>query len=218
MRQYLIVVLLSLGLVACNSSNEDQEQKDTPSKVELAPSLDIGTYTVSIETDQELPMTGKYYSGIDGNKLLVFNDEQDRASIIITYDAKNQMWYTNQADKVTTIKHFDHVEEITGQKVNIASLSGTYTLSLANDVTIPLEINSQGQMASQDANCIFTGVITGNLLVNTASYHLQNNKCDAMKNNTKGYLIVDEDYGPASFRLISDMTNSQDAWAFSSKS
>ena len=214
MKRYLVVLLLSLGLTACNDSNENQDQKDTSSKVEFAPNLEPGTYTVSIETDQELPMAGKYYSGTDGNKLLVINNEQERASIIITYDAQNQTWHSNQTNKTASIK-FDHVEKIADQKLDIALLNGSYTLSLASDVTIPLEINAQGQMVSQDANCAFTGIISANQMANTASYQLQENKCDAMKNNTKGYLVVDEDFVPASFRLVSDMSDSQDVWAFS---
>ncbi|HDI1583878.1 hypothetical protein AAFZ78_13150, partial [Acinetobacter baumannii] len=46
------------------------------------------------------------------------------------------------------------------------------------------------------------------------NYQLTNNQCDALKNNSKGYVVVDEDLEPMSFRLVSDTIASKDIWAF----
>lgn len=70
------------------------------------------------------------------------------------------------------------------------------------------------KLSRRDPNCVFTGVITESALANTANYQLTDNKCDALKNNSKGYVVVDEDLEPMSFRLVSDTVASKDIWAF----
>ena len=36
-------------------------------------------------------MAGKYYSGADGTKLLVLDDDENRAKIVMSYDAKPKL-------------------------------------------------------------------------------------------------------------------------------
>ena len=36
-------------------------------------------------------MAGKYYSGADGSKLLVLDDDENRAKIVMSYDAKQKL-------------------------------------------------------------------------------------------------------------------------------
>ena len=210
MKCCLWILLLGLGLTACNNDNKDQQE--TVEKPDLAPGLALGTYIVSVETDQELPMVGKYYSGGDGGKLLVLDDEQDRAKIVMHYDVQSKSWQSNQADKNFKVQ-FAHYEKIADQKLNLNQLMGTYTLSFADGSMIPVEVKAQGQIISKDQNCMFSGVMSESLLANTATYQLTDNKCEAMKNNVKGYVVMDQDLEPAGFRLLSDTVGSKDIWA-----
>lgn len=213
MKRYLWIPLLTIGLAACND-NDDHSQTNLPvEKPALAPSLDAGTYIVSMESGQDLPMVGKYYSGTDGEKLLVLNDEQDRAKIVMHYDVQSKSWQSNQADQNFKVQ-FSHYEKIADQKLNLSQLTGMYDFSLADGSTVPVEINAQGQMISKDQNCIFTAKVSESALANTAIYQLTDNKCNALKNNSKGYIVIDEDLQPAHFRLVSDVVASQDVWAF----
>lgn len=91
---------------------------------------------------------------------------------------------------------------------------GTYTLSFADGSMIPVEVNAHGQIISKDQNCMFSGVMSESSLVNTATYQLTDNKCEAMENNVKGHMVVDQDLEPVGFRLLSDTVGSRDIWAF----
>lgn len=209
MKRCLLVLLLGLGLAACNDNN-DQVSTEKPA---LAPSLDVGTYIISTETDEELPMAGKYYSGADGSKLLILDDDENRAKVVMSYDAKTKAWQSNQSNQAMTVE-LAHYEKIDDQKITLNQLAGTYDLSFPDGTTVNAEVNAQGQIVSKDPNCVFTGVITESALADTANYQLTDNKCDALKNNSKGYVIVDEDLEPMSFRLVSDTVASKDIWAF----
>ncbi|OEC91703.1 hypothetical protein [Acinetobacter sp. YK3] len=214
MQRCLWVFLLGLALSACHDDNNDrQEQPAEKSEPVLA--LAVGTYSVSIESDQELPTVGKYYSGTDGTKLVVLNDEQDRAQIVMHYDVATKIWHSNQSDKNLKLE-FAHYEKIDDQKLSLNELVGSYTLSLADGSSIPVEVKAQGQMISLDQNCSFTAKISESSLANTASYQFTENKCAALKNNEKGYVVVDQDLEPAAFRLLSDTVDSNDLWAFPS--
>ncbi|RKG34804.1 hypothetical protein D7V21_05475 [Acinetobacter guerrae] len=210
MKHYWVVLLLTFGLAACNDDNKDQQNTDITQN--LAPDLSQGTYSVSLETSNELPMTGKYYSGSDGNRLLIMNNDEDRAAIVMSYDAKSKTWQTNQNSPVPI--NFAHIDQITDQAVDIGSLAENYILSFPSDQSIQLEITSSGEIHSKEKNCSFAGTITKSQMNNVINYQIQNNTCDVLKNNTKGYLVIDEDLSPASFRLVSSIAGSQDGWAF----
>ncbi|KHF77667.1 hypothetical protein PJ15_0722 [Acinetobacter sp. neg1] len=214
MQRCLWVLLLGFALSACHDDNNDRQEQPAE-KSEPVPALAVGTYSVSIETDQELPTVGKYYSGTDGTKLVVLNDEQDRAQIVMHYDVATKTWYSNQSDKNLKLE-FAHYEKIADQKLSLNELVGSYTLSLADGSSIPVEVKAQGQMISLDQNCSFTAKISENSLANAASYQFTENKCAALKNNEKGYVVVDPDLEPAAFRLLSDTVDSKDLWAFPS--
>lgn len=104
--------------------------------------------------------------------------------------------------------------KIADQKLLLNQLVGTYDLSFPDGTTVNAEVSAQGKIVSKDPNCVFTGVITESALANTANYQLTDNKCDALKNNSKGYVVIDEDLEPMSFRLVSDTVASKDIWAF----
>ncbi|MPW43286.1 hypothetical protein [Acinetobacter guerrae] len=210
MKHYWVVLLLTFGLAACNNDNKDQQNTNITQN--LAPDLSQGTYSVSLETSNELPMTGKYYSGSDGNRLLIMNNDEDRAAIVMSYDAKSKTWQTNQSSPVPI--NFAHIDQITDQAVDIGSLAENYILSFPSDQSIQLEITSNGEIHSKEKNCSFAGTIIKSQMNNVINYQIQNNTCDVLKNNTKGYLVIDEDLSPASFRLVSSIAGSQDGWAF----
>ncbi|RPE31624.1 hypothetical protein EC846_1091 [Acinetobacter sp. BIGb0102] len=214
MQRCLWILLLGLALSACHDDNNDRQEQPAE-KSEPVPALAVGTYSVSIETDQELPTVGKYYSGTDGTKLVVLNDEQDRAQIVMHYDVATKTWHSNQSDKNLKLE-FAHYEKIADQKLSLNELVGSYTLSLADGSSIPVEVKAQGQMISLDQNCSFTAKISESSLANTASFQFTENKCAALKNNEKGYVVVDQDLEPAAFRLLSDTVDSKDLWAFPS--
>jgi len=214
MQRCLWILVLGLALSACHDGN-NARQEQPAEKPEPVPALAVGTYSVSIETDQELPIVGKYYSGADGSKLVVLNDEQDRAQIVMHYDISTKTWHSNQSDKNLKLE-FSHYEKIADQKLSLNELVGSYTLSLADGSSIPVEVKAQGQMISLDQNCSFTAKISESALANTANYQFTENKCAALKHNEKGYVVVDQDLEPAAFRLLSDTVDSKDLWAFPS--
>lgn len=214
MQRGVWILVLGLALSACHDDNNDRQEQPAE-KPEPVPALAVGTYSVSIETDQELPTVGKYYSGADGTKLVVLNDEQDRAQIVMQYDVSTKTWHSNQSDQNLKLE-FAHYEKIADQKLSLNELVGSYTLSLADGSSIPVEVKAQGQMISLDQNCSFTASISESAMANTASYQFTENKCAALKNNEKGYVVVDQDLEPAGFRLLWDTVDSKDLWAFPS--
>lgn len=213
MKHCLLVLLLTLGLTACNDNDDHSQTHPIVEKPILAPSLDVGTYTVSMESGQDLPIVGKYYAAPSGEKLLILNDEQDRAKIVMHYDVQSKSWQSNQADQNFKVQ-FSGYEKIADQKLNLSQLTGMYDLSFIDGSTVPVEINAQGQIISKDPNCMFTAKVSESTMANTATYQFTNNQCNALKNNTKGYIVLDEELEPAHFRLVSDANASQDIWAF----
>ena len=67
-------------------------------------------------------MAGKYYSGADGTKLLVLDDDENRAKIVMSYDAKNKTWKSNQSNQVMTVE-LAHYEKIADQKLCLINWS-----------------------------------------------------------------------------------------------
>ncbi len=120
MKRCLLVLLLGLGLAACNDNDHDDQA--STEKPALAPSLDVGTYIISTETDQELPIAGKYYSGADGTKLLVLDDDENRAKIVMSYDAKTKAWRSNQSNQAMAVE-LAHYEKIADQKLCLINWS-----------------------------------------------------------------------------------------------
>ena len=56
-------------------------------------------------------MAGKYYSGADGSKLLVLDDDENRAKIVMSYDAKTKAWRSNQSNQAMTVE-LAHYEKL----------------------------------------------------------------------------------------------------------
>lgn len=215
MQRNLWILLLGVALTACHDDHTDQPEP-VAGKPEPVPALTTGTYAVSVETGQELPTVGKYYSGADGSKLVVLNDEQDRAQRVIHYDAATRTWHSSNQSGQPPKLEFASQEKIADRQLGLNELAGSYSLSLADGRTIPVEIKGQGQINSLDQNCRFSGKISESPMANTATYQFTENSCAALKNNVKGYVVIDEDLEPAAFRLLSDTVNAQDIWAFSS--
>lgn len=213
MKYYLVILFLTLGLIACSDDKESTENtENTDKNPNIAPLLNQGSYNVSVETNDELPLAGKYYSGADGTRLLILNDEQERAAVVMSYDAQKQIWQTTQHE--ATPISFAHTDSILDQAIDIATLAGSYTLSVPDHEYIQFEINNNGAMSSKQNNCAFVGTITSSQMNNVLNYQLQNNNCTALNNNTRGFVVIDDDFKPARFRLVSSATESKDAWAF----
>lgn len=200
-RAVLVFPLLPLLLSACGSSNDS-----TPAAPE-APALKIsvtelaaGVYAVGAG-DPAAPTAGKYYAAADGSRLLVLNNSADQATALYRREA-NGSWQMTPAPTQDARLDLLTSSAVPPAAVSIAGLARSYTARLAGGGAAAFSISSNGDIVAGGSSCKLSGKLTAGALPNALKASLTTSGCGDLPAQSEGYLVVDGDYAPAVFRLL----------------
>jgi hypothetical protein len=197
----------ALMLSACNSSN------DVPAPEVKVTELAAGVYAVSAG-DAANPTAGKYYAAADGSRLLVLNNSGQQASTLYRRDG-NGSWQATPAATQNTTLDLLNSSAIPSSTVTVGALARSYTVRLSSGAAAAFSVSSGGDIVAGGTSCKLSGKLTAGTLPNTLKASLTASGCGDLTAQSDGYLVVDGDYAPAAFRLLTYSGSALvDLWAY----
>jgi hypothetical protein len=203
---------LPLLLSACSGGSDDGPGVDDTPAVSVS-ELAAGSYSVSAG-DVANPTAGKYYAAADGNRLLVLNDGAQQATAMYRRDG-NGKWQMTPAPKENTTLELLNSSPMSSHVVSITAVAGVYSVRLAAGVVASFAVNAGGDIVPGNTGCKFSGKLTSTTLPDALKLSLATAGCGDLPAQSEGFLVVDEDYSPAAFRLVTPgSTAPVDLWAY----
>lgn len=183
-----------LLLSACGSSN------DVPAPEVKVTELTAGAYAVS-SGDAANPTVGKYYAAADGSRLLVLNNSGQQASALYRRDGNGSWQMTPAATQNTTLDLLNS-SATPSTTVMVSALARSYSVRLSSGAATAFSISSNGDIVAGSTSCKLSGKLSASTLPNTLKASLSTSGCGDLPAQSDGYLVVDGDYAPAVFRLL----------------
>jgi hypothetical protein len=207
MNRTFIFAATALLLAACGSSNEPA--KPAVKVTELA----AGMYAVS-SGDAANPTVGRYYSAADGSRLLVLNNSAQQATALYRRDAGGSWQVTPAATQDTSVELLNS-SSLPSSVLNFTSIARSYTVRLASGAAAAFSVNANGDIVAGSTSCKLSGKLATSPLPNTLKVSLAAASCGDLPAQADGYLVVDSDYAPAAFRLLTYSGSAPlDLWAY----
>jgi hypothetical protein len=207
MTRSLVSIFAAALLAACGSSDDAVPKPDAGLSVT---DLAAGTYAVSAG-DAASPSAGKYYAAPDGSRLLVLNDSAQQATSVYRRDAGGAWQGTPTGGTTLDLLHS---KAVGSTMVTLAAVSGSYTIRLASGVVAAFSVGADGRIQAGISACKLSGELAQTTLPDTLRLALTTAGCGDLPARADGYLIVDGDYAPAAFRLVTTSSTPVDLWAY----
>ncbi|QGZ40083.1 hypothetical protein IP92_05560 [Pseudoduganella flava] len=209
MNRLLIATLVGTLLAGCGSSDDPAPVQPTVTLPELA----AGVYAVS-SGDEASPAAGKYYVAADGTALAILNDTKEQAQVLYRRAGKDA-WQATPAVKQDTAVRFLGTNPLPSAAVDSAGLAGSYAVRLASGATAAFTFSGAGDIAAGGSTCKLSGKASASPLPGTLKLTLNATGCGDLPAAGEGYLVVDADYAPARFRLVTASgATLTDLWAY----
>jgi hypothetical protein len=206
MNRTLILAATALLLSACGSSNEPA--KPAVKVTDLA----AGMYAVS-SGDAANPTAGRYYAAADGSRLLVLNNSAQQATALYRRDAGG--WQMTPAATQDTALELLNSSSLPSAALNFTAVARSYTVRLASGAAAAFSINANGEIVAGSTRRKLSGKLATSSLPNTLKASLAATSCGDLPAQSDGYLVVDSDYAPAAFRLLTYSGSTPlDLWAY----
>ncbi|RZT11049.1 hypothetical protein SAMN05216319_0481 [Duganella sp. CF402] len=203
----LAAAAAALLLSACGSSNEPA--KPTVKVSDLA----AGMYAVSAG-DSANPTAGRYYSAADGSRLLVLNNSAQQATALYRRDAGGSWQMTPAATQDTSLELLNS-SSLQSATLNFTAVARSYTVRLSSGAAAAFSVNANGEIVAGSTSCKLSGKLAASSLPNTLKATLSASSCGDLPAQSDGYLVVDSDYAPAAFRLLTYSGSTPlDLWAY----
>ncbi|QJD92629.1 hypothetical protein HH213_22580 [Duganella dendranthematis] len=203
----LLAGAAALLLSACGSSN------DVPAPEVKVTELAAGAYAVSAG-DAANPTAGKYYAAADGSRLLVLNNSGQQASALYRRDGNGSWQMTPAATQNTTLDLLNS-SATPSTTVTVSALARSYSVRLSSGATAAFSVSSSGDIVAGSTSCKLSGKLSASTLPNTLKASLSTSGCGDLPAQSDGYLVVDGDYAPAVFRLLTYSGSTLvDLWAY----
>ncbi|MRW91483.1 hypothetical protein GJ699_15935 [Duganella sp. FT80W] len=197
------------ALAACGSSSDSTDSTPKTSVTDLA----AGVYAVSIG-DTASPVEGKYYAAADGSRLVVFNNSSQQASQVFSR-AAGASWLAIPATGGDSAVTLNNNVSLTSKTLAVADYARSYTLRLSGGTAAAFTIGSGGDITAGSTACKVSGKVTAGTLPNTLALALTTSGCGDLPAQSSGVLLVDSDYAPATFRLLTYSGSALvDLWAY----
>lgn len=202
----IIAGLSALLLGACGSHDSD----DTAPAIR-ATELATGTYAISAG-DAAAPSTGKYYAAADGSRLVVLNNDQDKAVSIYRRDG-NGPW---RASPASTSLELLNNNPVTVRTISTSAIVGNYAIRLAGGAVATFSVDGTGHVVPGATACKVSGKLAASPFQPALTLALSTSGCGDLPAESNGYLLADGDYAPAAFRLLTYTDKGVlDLWAYS---
>jgi hypothetical protein len=197
-----------LLLAACGSNNNDDDAPKV-SVTELA----AGTYAVS-SGDSANPTAGTYYAAADGTRLLVLNNSTQQAGTVYRREP-NGSWQVTPAVTAHTTLELLNSSAIPSNVITTGSIARSYTIRLPAGAVAAFSVSAGGDIVAGGTSCKLSGKLTAATLPNALKLSLTTSGCGDLPAQSDGYLVVDKDYAPAAFRLLTYSGSAPvDLWAY----
>jgi hypothetical protein len=99
--------------------------------------------------------------------------------------------------------------------LNFTAVARSYTVRLASGAAAAFSINANGEIVAGSTSCKLSGKLATSSLPNTLKASLAATSCGDLPAQSDGYLVVDSDYAPAAFRLLTYSGSTPlDLWAY----
>jgi hypothetical protein len=204
----LAAAAVPLLLAACGNGGSGKPQLNVAD-------LAAGVYAVSTG-DADSPTAGKYYAAGDGSRLLVLNDDEAKATAIYRREGSNGAWQAVPAVSDDTSVQLLNSNTLASATVDISTLAGSYVVRLASGSAAGFTISAAGDIVAGSSTCKLSGKASAGILPNTAKLSLVATGCGDVPGTSSGVLVLDSDYAPARFRMVTDNGSAKaDLWAYS---
>ncbi|HEX8406281.1 MAG TPA: hypothetical protein VF670_16790 [Duganella sp.] len=205
-----VIVLAVVLLSACGSNSSSD---DVAGPVVKVTELAAGTYAVSVG-DAANPSAGTYYAAADGSRLLVLNNSAEQASTLYRRDAGGA-WRMTPAPTQNISMELLNSNLATSSVISISGIARSYAVRLPSGAAAAFSINAGGDIVAGGTSCKLSGKVLASALPNTLKASLAASGCGDLPAQSEGYLVVDSDYAPAAFRLLTYSGSAlTDLWAY----
>ncbi|MFT3931680.1 MAG: hypothetical protein QM709_15430 [Spongiibacteraceae bacterium] len=207
--KFLTLTAALLSLAACSGGGSGKKIAQVS-----VPDLPAGAYIVSTGSADDLTV-GKYYADTSGGRLLVMADDDDRANALYRRENSSAKWVVVPRSNTDVAISFLQSTTLVVDDVAVADVVGSYETRLASGDTVSFAIAANGDIVAGNSACKLSGRVEAGMLPATLKLTLNAAGCGAVPAKTTGALIVDRDYAPAVFRLVSDDGSAiVDLWAY----
>ncbi|MCB1755114.1 MAG: hypothetical protein KDJ38_06310 [Gammaproteobacteria bacterium] len=204
----LLTGVLAVSLSAC-SDDDDTSPRSGLSGIS---ELQAGSYLVSVG-DTAAPQTGRYYADDAGNRLLLIQDDDEKAQALYRQTADGDWVATpeNSADDVAVL--LSH--RLTALDTGLADLSGDYIAELPDGTAANFTLGTDGQITAITGGCQVGGSISESSLPDTFDVSLTLTACGDLTGSLSGHAFVGGDFDPPHIRLLTTAGDSLvELWAF----
>lgn len=199
-------------LVGCGQDDKATESENKSAQITI-PVLEQGAHRVVLGLEDD-PVIGQYYVGNNHEKLLVLNDQEQRANKV--YYSQNQKgWQSLPAAQTSEEIKFSSQEKLNAQPLSIDYFTGKYAVALDEQQTVNINIDVSGKITTLGSGCNISGQLDKSTMPNVLQYTATAKNCSGVPESLKGYILQDDDYAPAVFRMININQQLKDFWGYS---
>lgn len=202
-----VIVLASCG----NGDKTTVPSEDKSGQITI-PALEPGAHRVVLGLEDD-PIIGQYYVGSNQEKLLVLNDQEQRANKVY-YSQDKQNWQSLPTSTKSEELKFSNQEKINAQQLSIDHFTGQYAVALDEQQTVKVNIDAAGKISTLSSGCNITGQLLKSSMPNLLQYTATAKNCAGIPESLKGYMLQDDDYAPAIFRMININQQLKDFWGY----
>lgn len=214
MNNKLSFMTLSAVIVLASCGNDDKTTvppKDKSEQITI-PILEPGAHRVVLGLEDD-PIIGQYYVGNNQEKLLVLNDQEQRANKVY-YSQNKQGWQSLPATEKSEELKFNSQEKLDTVPLNIDHFTGQYAIAIDEQQTVNINIDAEGKISTLSSGCNISGQLAKSSMPNLLQYNATAKNCAGVPESLKGYMLQDDDYAPAVFRMLNVNQQLKDFWGY----
>lgn len=207
-----LTLSVAVVLASCGQDDKKTELENKSAQITI-PVLEQGAHRVVLGLEND-PVIGQYYVGRNHEKLLVLNDQEQRANKVY-YSQNKKAWQSLPPTEKSEELKFSNQEKLNAQQLSIDHFRGKYAVALDEQQTVNINIDVTGKITTLSSGCNLSGQLDKSTMPNVLQYIATAKNCSGVPESLKGYILQDDDYAPAVFRMININQQLKDFWGYS---